>query len=92
MISGVHSGVVYAHDDSTLVNVSGDFRYRFEVIDKEGASETRRRHRIRARFGVHAELTDDSRVVIQLASGSDDLVCRQAFWTALSLKLSQTMT
>ena len=41
---------------------------------------------------MHAELTDDSRVVIQLASGSDDLVCRQAFWTALSLKLSQTMT
>ncbi len=74
LISGTHAGTVYAHDDSSQVSISGDFRYRFEVIDKEAAPETRQRHRIRARFGLHAELTEESRFVIQLASGSDDLV------------------
>ena len=74
IISGAHTGVVSANDDSSQVSISGDFRYRFEVIDNETAPEARQRHRIRARFGLHAELTDESRFVIQLASGSDDLV------------------
>jgi len=74
IISGAHTGVVCANDDSSQIILTADFRYRFEVIDNENAPEARQRHRIRARFGLQAELTNETSFFIQLASGSDDLV------------------
>jgi hypothetical protein len=51
----------------------GDFRYRLEVIDKEG-SDTRHRHRIRARIGMKAKLHDSLTADFRLATGSEDPV------------------
>lgn len=53
------------------VTFGGDFRYRHEVIDKEG-SEARNRHRIRARFHMDAEVNEEITVGARLASGNDD--------------------
>lgn len=55
------------------MSFKGDFRYRHEMIDKEG-SDVRNRQRIRARLGIFAEVSDYTRVGIQLATGSDDPV------------------
>jgi hypothetical protein len=52
---------------------SGDLRYRHEAINEEEEAE-RNRHRIRARFGVTADIADNVRVGLQLASGTDDPV------------------
>ena len=51
----------------------GDFRYRHELIDEED-KEQRNRHRLRARIGMFAEVTDDLRIGFQMTSGSDDPV------------------
>jgi hypothetical protein len=53
------------------VRFSGDLRYRHESINEETADE-RHRHRIRARFGVTADVTDDVRLGLQLSTGNDD--------------------
>lgn len=50
---------------------AGDLRYRHETINEEGEAE-RNRHRIRARFGVTADVTANVRLGLQLASGTDD--------------------
>ena len=50
---------------------SGDLRYRHESINEETEAE-RHRHRIRARFGVTADVADSVRLGLQLASGTDD--------------------
>ena len=55
------------------IGLDGDFRYRYERIDAEG-SDTRRRNRIRARFNVRADVTDDVEVGFGLATGGDDPV------------------
>ena len=52
----------------------GDFRYRFETIDNDRTDEDRNRNRIRARIGVTAQVTDDVKAGVVLASGSDDPV------------------
>ncbi|HLF11316.1 MAG TPA: putative porin [Gammaproteobacteria bacterium] len=52
---------------------SGDLRYRHEAINEEGVGE-RQRQRIRARFGVTADVTEDLRVGLVLATGDDDPV------------------
>jgi hypothetical protein len=52
---------------------SGDLRYRHEAINDDAAVE-RERQRIRARFGVTADVTDKVRVGLQLATGGDDPV------------------
>lgn len=52
----------------------GDFRYRFENIDNDRTDEDRNRNRIRARIGVTAQVTDDVKAGVALASGSDDPV------------------
>ena len=66
------------------VKIKGDFRYRHEVSNVEGArhnadqaardarATTRNRQRIRARIGVYAEINDDIDFIFRLASGSDD--------------------
>ena len=55
------------------IGLDGDFRYRYERIDAEG-SDTRRRNRIRARFNVKADVSDDVEVGFGLATGGDDPV------------------
>lgn len=52
---------------------SGDFRYRYEFIDKQGSAE-RNRNRIRARLGLEAKVTDEWDVAFRLASGERSLV------------------
>jgi len=50
------------------IKAKGDFRYRLETIDAEG-SPLRHRHRVRARVGLHAEVTSGLSVVVGLGSG-----------------------
>lgn len=52
---------------------SGDFRYRHESIDEDGLDE-RHRQRIRARFGVTANVRENVSVGLTLATGGDDPV------------------
>jgi hypothetical protein len=52
----------------------GDFRYRFETIDNDRTDEDRNRNRVRARIGMTAQVTDDVKAGVALASGSDDPV------------------
>jgi len=66
-------------DWATKIKFKGDLRYRHEMIaqdrDVSGSAEDsadRTRHRIRARFGFDAKVTDNSKVVVQLATGGTD--------------------
>jgi hypothetical protein len=54
------------------LKISGDLRYRHEMIDDETKDEVRNRHRIRARIMLDAMVTDAIDVGLRLASGSDD--------------------
>jgi len=53
------------------VKLKGDLRYRHEMIDEDGSSD-RTRHRIRARLGLQAQVTDDLDTFLQLATGGSD--------------------
>jgi len=64
---------VLAATGEPAVRFSGDMRYRHESINEAGVDE-RSRHRIRARFGVAADVGDDVRVGLTLATGGDDPV------------------
>lgn len=55
------------------IRLSGDLRYRHETINDAAAVE-RNRHRIRARIGLTADVTDDVTVGLRLSSGGDDPV------------------
>lgn len=55
------------------MSVKGDLRYRHEMIDTED-KDGRHRHRLRARFGIFAEVSKYTKVGVQLATGSDDPV------------------
>lgn len=57
------------------ISIKGDFRLRWEGIDEEG-EEDRSRGRYRARLGVSAAVTENVKVVTQLASGADSPVSR----------------
>ena len=52
----------------------GDFRYRYETMDDDAKNDDRRRNRVRARIGLTAQVTDDVKAGVALASGSDDPV------------------
>ena len=52
----------------------GDARYRFETIDNDRTDEDRNRNRVRARIGMTAQVSDDVKAGIALASGGDDPV------------------
>lgn len=52
----------------------GDFRYRYEEMDNDARNDDRRRNRVRARIGLMAQVTDDIKASVALASGSDDPV------------------
>jgi len=55
------------------VKLSGDLRYRFEHINKEG-KKSRNRERVRARIALDGKVNDQLGIKIRLASGSDDPV------------------
>lgn len=55
------------------IDFKGDVRLRYEGIDEE-FEENRDRMRFRARFGFAATVSDDVKVVLQLASGGDNPV------------------
>ena len=57
------------------ISVKGDLRLRYEGIDEEG-EEDRARGRYRARLAVTGEVTDDVKVVMELASGADNPISR----------------
>ncbi|HOP06432.1 MAG TPA: putative porin [candidate division Zixibacteria bacterium] len=68
------------------VKVKGDLRYRHEMIDKEG-SDVRNRQRIRARLGVFGEVSQFTKVGLQMATGSADPVStNQTLGDAFSTK------
>ena len=68
------------------VRLSGDLRYRHETIAEEGEPD-RHRQRIRARFGVTADVADNVRVGLTLATGADDPVsANQTLDTGFSRK------
>ena len=71
---------------SDRIALKGDIRLRYEGID-EDSEEKRNRARFRARFGLGAMVTDDVRVVLQLASGGDNPVStNQTFDDGFSTK------
>jgi hypothetical protein len=53
------------------LKLKGDLRYRYEYEDQEG-SKNKDRHRIRARLGAYADVNDEVKAGIQLATGSSD--------------------
>lgn len=58
---------------SRSLDFSGDLRYRHETINDDASAE-RNRHRIRARFRMNAELSEDLEVGITLATGASNPV------------------
>jgi hypothetical protein len=57
------------------ISVKGDLRLRYEGISEEG-EEDRERGRYRARLAVTGEVTDNVKIVMELASGADNPVSR----------------
>lgn len=55
------------------IAIKGDIRPRFEAIDEQG-EENRQRGRFRVRLGLTADVNDNVKAVIQLASGGDNPV------------------
>jgi hypothetical protein len=55
------------------IRFSGDFRYRHETVNDDAFDE-RERQRIRARFGVTADVADGVTAGLVLATGGDDPV------------------
>lgn len=60
-------------DRANHAKLAADLRYRHEGIDQQG-NEQRTRHRIRARVGVTAQLSETAELGVRLASGNDDPV------------------
>ena len=52
------------------ISITGDFRYRYENIDKEG-TETRERQRVRARLGFASKPSDQLEIRIGFATVED---------------------
>jgi hypothetical protein len=68
------------------VRFSGDLRYRHESINEDLEAE-RQRQRIRARFGVTADVADNVRLGLTLATGGDDPIsANQTLDTGFSRK------
>lgn len=59
--------------EAPALRFSGDLRYRHESINGDTVAE-QHRHRLRARFGLDADVTDDVQVGLVLATGGDDPV------------------
>ena len=75
MIAGTAPGTTLAAEEGSSwtdsMSWSGDFRLRQEGIDEEG-QEDRNRARFRTRFGFSADLSDDIKFVLRLATGGGD--------------------
>lgn len=56
------------------IEFSGDFRFRFEYIDQDDQDDARERLRGRARLGASAEVNDEIKVHLRVASGGEDPV------------------
>lgn len=54
------------------ISLSGDLRYRHEMIDDANAATDRNRHRIRARVKLSADLGNDLSAGIALGTGGDN--------------------
>jgi len=68
------------------IKLKGDVRLRHESIDEDG-EEDRSRMRFRTRFGLSAEVRDDVKFVLQLATGGDSPVStNQSFDDGFSTK------
>ena len=55
------------------LKLKGDLRYRHEMIDKQD-KDVRHRQRLRARIGIYGDVSQYTKIGIQLATGSDDPV------------------
>ena len=53
------------------IDIRGDFRFRHDVIDREGF-ETRARQRLRLRLWLDGTVSDQARVRVRLLSGTED--------------------
>lgn len=53
------------------IKLKGDIRYRYEYKEKDGDTN-KNRHRIRARIGAYAQVNDQIKAGIRLASGSNE--------------------
>jgi len=73
MFTACHAGA-FAEDWWETIKVSGDLRYRHELIDDSTKSEDRTRHRARARLALTAKPREDVEIGLRLASGSADPV------------------
>jgi hypothetical protein len=68
------------------IRFAGDFRYRHETVNDDAFDE-RERQRIRARFGITADVTDGITAGLTLATGGDDPVsANQTLDTGFSRK------
>ena len=68
------------------IDVTGDFRLRYEGIDEDFEVQ-RNRMRFRGRLGVAANVSDDIKIVFRLATGGDDPVSsNQTFDDGFSTK------
>lgn len=68
------------------IAIKGDIRPRFEAVDEQG-EENRQRGRFRVRLGLTADVNDNVKAVIQLASGGDNPVStNQSFDDGFSRK------
>jgi len=65
----VSSAAMDAMDWARNIRWSGDLRYRHEQFDVEGVASDRVRHRIRARFGMEASISNTLAAGIRIATG-----------------------
>ena len=56
----------------SAVELFGDFRYRYEIIDDESKTYERHRNRLRARIGLKSQIHKQMDVRLVLASGNED--------------------
>lgn len=80
------SPILNASDWWDNVKINGDFRYRHEIFDKED-TDIRHRQRIRARVNITGKVSDEAKIVMGIASGTDDpLSTNQTLTDAFSSK------
>ena len=84
--AGVLPAKAQQQTSSDSLSFSGDFRLRYEGIDEEGEVD-RNRMRFRARLGLTADVYDDVKIILQLATGGDNPVStNQSFDDGFSTK------
>lgn len=89
LLAGIIGGgyVGNAQDEGKGVDISGDIRLRHEYIDQDDNSSDRHRQRVRARVNVKADVNENVKAGIRVASGSDDPVStNQSFDDSFSSK------